>query len=161
MEEALDQIKVAGRILRIIVALFSLFIISGIILSDLYREISTRRIEVMTIKSIDSPRTCVSRRSKGFMGFFSEPRHRSSVPAHADGAGLYCGYIRTEYGTFTLPESDTWAFWDDDREEIFDRIAVGCRYETIVVGYYYGFDNMFPVQNRLSRIIADRGCKTG
>lgn len=144
-----------------------LFLVAGLFVilfmwaatDKMYREIATRRIQFLTIKMIDTPRTCVSRRTRGIFGFFSSGRHRSSVPSQGSGTGLYCGYILTDYGSFLLPESNSWAFWNDSRETIADRIKVGCKYEATVAGYYNGFENRQPPINTIYKVGEGRGCR--
>ena len=161
MESPNQKIAIAGRefgklVMIVFGGLFAVLLVWAN-LSTLYREFGTRRIEFITIQMIDTPRTCVSQRSTGRIRIFEGDRQRSSVPRQS--FGLYCGYIFTNHGSFLLPESNSWAFWNDTRKSLVDQLKVGCTYEATIVGYYNGFANRQPPINRISNIHSNRDCK--
>lgn len=161
METPNQKIAIAGREFGKLVAI----ILGGLLavllvwasLSALYREFGTRRIEFVTIQMIDTPRTCVSRRPTGRIRILEEYRQRSSVPRES--FWLYCGYIRTNHGSFLLPESNSWAFWNDTRESLVDQLKVGCTYAATVVGHYKGFADRQPPINTILSIRRNQDCK--
>jgi hypothetical protein len=71
--------------------------------------------------------------------------YRSSTPDRmAEG---FCGNIMTDHGEFQLPESRFFLF-GQSRQEIYDKLEVGCLYEVIYYGYRATVYRGMPSTNR-------------
>jgi hypothetical protein len=119
-----EHLEIHKRLWRRFVFLV-LFLVSLTILPDVF----IRQTETVTILSNDVARTCRSDRR-----FLGPRRHRSSGPP-AGSSGLdYCGLVRSDHGSFELPET-TWVPWfGPNREELYDLLTVGCQYRIVVAG---------------------------
>ena len=119
-----EKIKLQKRALRFLV-FFCLFGVSIFVLPHAI----IRQTETVMITSKSVARTCRSDRE--FPGI---RRHRSSGPTAGSPWLEYCGIVRSDHGSFILPET-TWLPWfGPNREELYDLLTVGCRYLVVVSG---------------------------
>lgn len=86
-----------------------------------------RQTLTVTVLEADIPRSCNKSRSL----LFGRTVYRSSVPK--SGAWEYCGLLITDHGSIALPQSGRWG-WPSAREDMFDILCAGGRFEVTVSG---------------------------
>ena len=83
--------------------------------------------ETFVVKENHAARSCQRKRS----GFTF--RTRSETPQR--GLGHYCGIIATDRGMYLLPENANDYLFYDNRQEMDDKLKVGCKVTATIVGH--------------------------
>ena len=116
-----QALKASNRLVIFMVG-FSILMVSVVILPSLF----IRQTEIVTMTRVDAARECRSRRSLKIW-----PKYRSTVPKQSIG---YCGLIMSDHGSFKLPETTWLNLWGTSREDLHDKLVVGCTYKVVVTG---------------------------